>query len=86
MVVNVFARTLSFVVVMMLFVFVHFKALLWVRFVMEHHHSTVRVLIGVPSLDMAFFVGDFMPLLRIFMVSRSVAELVAVRSVHALKH
>lgn len=79
--------TVMMVVVMMVvvfLVFVHLESLLWVSLIMKDHHFAMWIFVRVPALNMALFVGNFVPLLRVFMVSRCVAELVAVRSMNTL--
>ena len=61
---------LSVMMMMVVFlVFMHFESFLWVSLIMEYHHFTVRILIRVPTLNVALFIRYFVSLLWILVIS-----------------
>lgn len=64
--------------VVVFLILVHFESLFGVSFVVKDHHFTVRILVGIPTFNMPFFIRYFVSLLGVFMISRSVSKLVTV--------
>ena len=65
---------------------VHLEAVLWMGLVVDHLMLAERVHERVPALDVSVAVRDLVALLRVLVIARGVAKLVARRPVETLRN